>query len=78
MTDEPNSDQFEEVLSSIDPVEVEMARDLLESSGMECFIFDADSSRMLGTTAAVPVRLMVRGPDGSEARDRLKELGFER
>ena len=37
----PSPDQLEEVFNSIDAVEVGMARDLLESSGMECFVFDA-------------------------------------
>jgi hypothetical protein len=31
---------------------------------------------MLGTTAAVPARLMVHAADAAEARSRLKELGF--
>ena len=70
----PSPDQLEEVFNSIDAVEVGMARDLLESSGMECFVFDASASQMLGSTAAITVRLMVprrgrsrsaRGPEGA-------------
>jgi len=72
----PSADQLEEVFNSIDAVEVGMARDLLESSGMECFVFDASASQMLGSTAAITVRLMVRAEDAVEAREALKELGF--
>jgi hypothetical protein len=32
---------------------------------------------MLGTTAAVPARLMVHADAAEEARKRLKDLGFE-
>jgi Putative prokaryotic signal transducing protein len=53
-----------------------MAHDLLDGSGIETFIFDDDSSRMLGSTGAVPSRLMVHSADADEARSRLKELGF--
>ncbi len=53
-----------------------MAHDLLDGSGIETFIFDDDSSRMLGSTGAVPSRLMVHSADADEARARLKELGF--
>ena len=53
-----------------------MAHDLLDGSGIETFIFDDDSSRMLGSTGAVPSRLMVHAADADEARSRLKELGF--
>lgn len=53
-----------------------MAHDLLDGSGIETFIFDDDSSRMLGTTGAVPSRLMVYSEDADEARSRLTELGF--
>ncbi|MGO9450220.1 MAG: DUF2007 domain-containing protein [Candidatus Binataceae bacterium] len=70
-------DQLEEVFSSIDSTQVEMAHDLLQSSGLDCFVFDAQGSRMLGSTAAVPARLMVRAADAAEARERLKELEFE-
>ena len=72
----PPPEQLEEVFNSIDAVEVGMARDLLESSGMECFVFDAGASQMLGSTAAVTVRLMVHAEDAVEARQALKELGF--
>jgi Putative prokaryotic signal transducing protein len=73
----PSPDELEEVFSSADSMQVEMARDLLQSSGMECFVFDESSSRMLGSTAAVTARLMVHAADAEEARAALKDLGFE-
>lgn len=73
----PPPDELEEVFTSVDSMQVEMARDLLKSSGMECFVFDESSSRMLGSTAAIPARLMVRAEDAAEARAALKDLGFE-
>jgi hypothetical protein len=73
----PPPDQLEEVFSSVDVTQVEIARDLLQGSGLDCFIFDADSSRMLGSTAAITARLMVHTDAATEARRRLKELGFE-
>jgi hypothetical protein len=79
MADEnrPSSDRLEEVFNSVDRMQVQMARDLLEGSGMTCFVFDADASRMLGSTAAITARLMVPAEDAAEARERIKELGFE-
>lgn len=69
-------DRLTEVFRSIDPMRVKMAHDLLDGSGIEVFIFDGDMSRMLGSTAAVPARLMVYASDAAEARDRLRDLGF--
>jgi hypothetical protein len=74
---QPDPDQLEEVLSSVDAMQVEMARDLLAGSGIDCFVFDAASSRMLGSTGAITARLMVHADAAAEARDRLKDLGFE-
>jgi hypothetical protein len=76
MADQLNPDDLTEVFASIDPTQVRMAHDLLDGSGIETFIFDDDSSRMLGTTAAVPARLMVHAADAEEANSRLKDLGF--
>ncbi len=66
-----------EVLASIDPMQVRMAHDMLASSGIESFIFDEESSRMLGSTAAVPARLMVHADTRDDALKLLDELGFE-
>ena len=68
--------ELAEVFVSIDPTPLRIARDMLESAGIECFVFDRESSRMLGTAAAVPTRLMVRAEDAEEARKQLKDLGF--
>jgi Putative prokaryotic signal transducing protein len=69
-------DRLTEVFSCIDPMRVKMAYDLLDGSGISAFIFDGDMSRMLGSTAAVPARLMVYASDLAEARERLRDLGF--
>lgn len=66
-----------EVLASIDPIPVRMAHDMLASNGIESFIFDEESSRMLGTTAAVPARLMVHRDVYDDVMKLLDELGFE-
>jgi len=76
MVDQLNSEDLTEVFASIDATQVQMAHDLLDGSGIETFVFDDDSSRMLGSTGAVPARLMVHTADADEARSRLKELGF--
>ena len=70
MADQLNPDDLTEVFTSVDPMQVQMAHDLLDGSGIETFIFDDDSSRMLGSTAAVPTRLMVHAADADEARSR--------
>jgi len=69
-------DELEEVFASIDSTQTLIARDLLSEAGIDCFVFDSDSSRILGSTAAVTSRLMVHADQAAEARDRLKELGF--
>jgi hypothetical protein len=76
MNDNFDPEELVQVLSA-DPVQVRMAADLLTAAGIECFVFDEESSRMLGTTPAVPARLMVRAQTQSDALVRLKELGFE-
>jgi Putative prokaryotic signal transducing protein len=76
MADQVDADELTEVFASIDSTQVQMAHDLLDGSGIRTFIFDDDSSRMLGSTGAVPSRLMVNAADAEEARSRLKELGF--
>lgn len=76
MADQINAADLTEVFASIDSTQVRMADDLLDGSGIQTFIFDDDSSRMLGSTGAVPSRLMVHATDADEARSRLKELGF--
>ena len=65
-----------EVLAGIDPTQMRMARDLLEGSGIPCFVFDRENSRMFGSNPAFPIRLMVHRDVADEAVERLKELGF--
>lgn len=76
MEHETDRPELVEVLSSIDPTPVQIARDLLAGAGIECFVFDSDSSRLLGTTPAVCTRLMVPRELADDARQRLKELGL--
>lgn len=77
MSREPKREsELVEVFSSIDPMQVRIARDLLSDSGIECFVFDEETSRMLGTTAAIPARLMVHAARKDEAQEQLKNLGF--
>lgn len=65
-----------EVLRSIDPLVVQIARDRLGAAGIAAFIFDDAASRMLGATVAVTARLMVYADRAPQARACLKELGF--
>jgi hypothetical protein len=65
-----------EVFSSFDPVQVQIARDLLDGGAIEAFVFDAHASGIIWGGALVPTRLMVHAADADEARSRLKELGF--
>jgi hypothetical protein len=75
-TETPDPSELEQIFTSIDPTPVRMAHDYLSEAGIESFVFDAASSRMLGTTAAVPIRLMVYRDDVIDARERLNDLGF--
>jgi len=65
-----------EVFASIDATQMRMARDLLEGSGIPCFVFDRENSRMFGGSPAFPIRLMVHRDVADDAIARLKELGF--
>lgn len=69
-------DELEEVFSSIDSMQVQMARDLLSEAGFECWVFDGEGSRMLGSTVAILARLMVHRDRAEDARQSLKDLGF--
>jgi len=79
MMDDQERDPAElvEVLASINAMQVRMAHDMLQSNGIESFIFDEESSRMLGSTAAVPARLMVHADVREDALKLLNGLGFE-
>ena len=74
--DDQSTHRLEQVFTSIDPMQVRMARDLLDAGGIDAFIFDDGASRLLGSTVAVKARLMVHADCADEARECLKELGF--
>ena len=67
------------VFTNLDATLLQIAHDLLRDAGIESFIFDTETSRMLGIfrgRAAVPPRLMVYADRAKEARECLTELGF--
>ena len=76
INDQRNQDELAEVFATSDPTQIQIARDMLEGSGIECFVFDRESSHSLGLTSAIPMRLMVHADAATEAASRLKELGF--
>ena len=53
-----------------DPVEAQMAKGMLESAGVECFLVGENVNNLLG--AAFRVRLQVRVEDEAAARELLK------
>ena len=69
-------DELEEVFSSLDATQVQMASDLLSEAGFKCWVFDAEGSRMLGSTAAIVARLMVHRDRAKAAHQSLRDLGF--
>ena len=71
-----DTSELVEVFASIDPTQMRMARDLLEESGIECFVFDGENARMFGNSAAFPTRMMVHRDFAADAIARLKDLGF--
>lgn len=76
MANDVDQNELVEVFASIDPSQMRMARDLLEESGIECFVFDGENSRMFGSSPAFPARMMVHRDVAEDAIARLKELGF--
>ena len=71
-----NRDRLVEVFTSFDPIQVQIARDMLASGGIEAFIFDDGTARILRAYGSFAARLMVYEDCVDEARDQLKELGF--
>jgi hypothetical protein len=76
-TQTPDESDPKEVFADVDPVRILIAHDLLKSAGIKAFVFDQESSRILGTTPAVPIRLMVLKEQAKQAFKALKELGFQ-
>jgi hypothetical protein len=68
------------VFDNIDPTLVSIARDALASVEIESFIFDSNTSSILGIgqRTIVPVRLMVYADTADEARECLREVGIEK
>jgi hypothetical protein len=71
-----DSPSLVQVFQNVDPTQVRIARDLLEGGGIQTFIFDGETARMLGSTVAIEARLMVPAESAADALARLKELGF--
>jgi len=72
----PAPDQLEEVFRTLDPIQVQIACDVLAEAGIDCFVFDANASRLWGRSPLVPARLMVPAADAGEARECLEGLGL--
>jgi hypothetical protein len=77
MPETSDGSELRVALQSSDPTTIQIARDMLVEAGIDVFVFDDESSRMLGSTVAVATRLMVPADQISEAHERLRELGFE-
>ena len=74
----PDSDKLVEVFANNDTTLVHIARDALESVEIESFIFDEHSSVGLVYGFRAPMRLMVYADTADEARQCLRDLGFEK
>ena len=73
----PDTDRLVSVFENIDQTLISMARDALASIDIESFIFDEHSSHMgYGGGRYVPARVMVYADEADEARQCLRELGF--
>ncbi|HEX9200934.1 MAG TPA: DUF2007 domain-containing protein [Acidobacteriaceae bacterium] len=57
------------------PVEAQIAKGMLESSGVECFLVGENVNNLL--QAAFRVRLQVRAEDEAEAREMMAQSGSE-
>jgi hypothetical protein len=58
-----------------DPVEAQMAKGMVESAGLECFLQGENANHLLG--AAFRARLLVHRKDESAARELLPARGAE-
>jgi hypothetical protein len=66
---ELDSEQFVMVARFIDPVEAHMARGVLESANLECFLQGENANSLLG--AAFRARLLVHRRDEAAAKELL-------
>jgi len=66
------------IYTNLDVMLLHIARELLRDGGIEAYIFDAETSRILGMygRAAVPPRLMVFADRVESAREILSAQGF--
>ena len=64
---ERDPEQFVMVARFIDPVEAHMAKSVLESANMECFLQGENANSLLG--AAFRARLLVHKQDEDAARE---------
>jgi hypothetical protein len=62
------------IFSSLDPSQMDLARSMLESGGLEVFVLDRQFSGLYGS--AVPMRLAVHAEDADDARAALQRFGF--
>ena len=78
MIDDAQASSLVEIFAHTDRMQIQIAHDLLESSGLDAFIFDGQTGAILGQYggALIPARLMVYADCAAEARSRLKDLGF--
>jgi hypothetical protein len=74
----PHPDKLVEVFANNDTTLVIIARDALESVDIESFIFDEHSSVGIVYGFRAPMRLMVYADTADEARQCLRDLGFEK
>jgi hypothetical protein len=75
---DPDPDELVSVFENNDTTLVFIARDALESVEIESFIFDEHSSVGLVYGSRAPMRLMVYADTADEARQCLRDLGFEK
>jgi Putative prokaryotic signal transducing protein len=70
-----DSDKFVTVGKFLEPVNAQMAKGLLESAGIECFLQGENANSLLG--AAFRARLQVHKQDEDAARQILGSTGDE-
>jgi len=64
------------VIRTMNPATHSFAEAILKDAGIDCFMFDFNSSIMDGYTSLVPRRLMVIDEDAKDAREALIAAGL--